>query len=82
LFEATSCDRYFSDYASKGAKVLKITISMLNSFFTFGFRAKNSIARVKEVIPDESGNVPKFDLGPIFQGETRVTMLNLHLIYL
>jgi hypothetical protein len=46
MFEATSCDRYFSDYASKSAKVGKITISMLNNFFTIGFTAKNSIARV------------------------------------
>ena len=46
LFEATSCDRYFSDYASESAKVWKITISMLNNFFTIGFRAKNSIDRV------------------------------------
>jgi hypothetical protein len=44
------------------SKVLKITISMLNNFFTFGFRSKNSIARVKEVIPKKSGNVPMFDL--------------------
>jgi hypothetical protein len=35
---------------------------MLNNFFTIGFRAKNSIARIKEVIPKESGNVPIFDL--------------------
>jgi hypothetical protein len=60
LFEATSCDQYFSDYASKSSNVRKITIAMLNNFFTFGFRAKNSIA-----IPKESGNVPIFDLGPI-----------------
>jgi hypothetical protein len=38
LFEATSCDRYFSNYSSENAKVLKITISMLNNFFTIGFR--------------------------------------------
>jgi hypothetical protein len=46
LFEATSCDWYFSDYASENAKVWKITISMLNNFFTIGLRAKNSITRV------------------------------------
>jgi hypothetical protein len=50
---------------------------MLNNFFTLGFRAKNSIAkpRVLEVIPKESGNIPIFDLLPIFQGQTKVTML-------
>jgi hypothetical protein len=35
------------------AKVLKITISMLNNFLTIGFRAKNSIERVKEIIPNK-----------------------------
>jgi hypothetical protein len=29
---------------------------------TIGIRAKNSIARIKEVIPKESGNVLLFDL--------------------
>jgi hypothetical protein len=62
LYEATSCDRYFSDYAIESMKVLKITISMLNNLFTFGFRAKNSIARVYEVIPKESRNDLVFDL--------------------
>jgi hypothetical protein len=56
MFEATSCDRYFSVYTSaipdvwkitiSIPDVWKITISMLNNFFTIGFRAKNSIARV------------------------------------
>jgi hypothetical protein len=46
LFEATSCDRHFSDYASEGAKVWKITISMLNNYFAIGFRAKKSIASI------------------------------------
>jgi hypothetical protein len=35
---------------------------MLNNFFTIGLRAKNSIARVKEVILKESRNLPMFDL--------------------
>jgi hypothetical protein len=35
---------------------------MLNNFFTIDFRAQNSIARVLEVIPKESGNIPIFDL--------------------
>jgi sRNA-binding regulator protein Hfq len=40
----------------------KIAISMLNNFFINGFRAKNSIARVYEVILKESRNVLIFDL--------------------
>jgi hypothetical protein len=32
LFEVTSCDWYFSDYAFESVKVLKITISILNNF--------------------------------------------------
>jgi hypothetical protein len=54
LFEATSCGRYFSDYGSERAKVWKITnftIVMLNSFFTIGFRAKNSIDRNRKSYP-------------------------------
>jgi hypothetical protein len=35
---------------------------MLNNFFTIGFRAKNSIARVFEVIPKEFKNAFIFDL--------------------
>jgi hypothetical protein len=35
---------------------------MLNNFFTIGFRAKNSIYRVLEIIPKELKNVFKFDL--------------------
>jgi hypothetical protein len=35
---------------------------LLNNFLIIGFRAKNSIARVKEVIPNESGNVHVFDI--------------------
>jgi hypothetical protein len=46
LLEASSYDWYFSDKATESAKVWKITISMLNKFFTIGFRATNSIARV------------------------------------
>jgi hypothetical protein len=51
LFEATSCDRYFSDHATESAKVWKITILMLNNFLTIGFIAKISIDRVEEIIP-------------------------------
>jgi hypothetical protein len=46
LFEAMSCDWYFSDYAFKSEKVWKITISILNNFFTIDFKAKNIIDRV------------------------------------
>jgi hypothetical protein len=60
--EATSCDLYFSSYASESSKVLKITISILNNLITFGFRAENIIARVSKVIPKESRNVLVFDL--------------------
>jgi hypothetical protein len=35
---------------------------IFNKFCSIGFRAKNRIARVKEVIPNESWNVPVFDL--------------------
>jgi hypothetical protein len=56
LFEATSCDRYFSDYASNSGKIWKITISMLNNFFTIGFIEKivllgyrNSYPRISKI---------------------------------
>jgi hypothetical protein len=39
LFKATSCDRYFSDYASESAKVWKIKISMFNNFFNIGLES-------------------------------------------
>jgi hypothetical protein len=39
-----------------------MTISMLNNFFTIGFRAKNSIGRVYEVIPKEIKNPFIFEL--------------------
>jgi hypothetical protein len=42
LFKATACDQYFSHYASESAKVWKITILILNNFFTIGLRATNS----------------------------------------
>jgi hypothetical protein len=35
---------------------------MLNNFFTIVFRAKNSIARVQEKIPEEFKNVFIFEL--------------------
>jgi hypothetical protein len=35
---------------------------MLNNFFTFGFRTKNSIDKIMEIIPKEFGNVITFDL--------------------
>jgi hypothetical protein len=43
-------------------EVCKITIVKLNNFLTLGFRAKNIIDRVKEVIPKEFKNVIIFDL--------------------
>jgi hypothetical protein len=55
---------------------------MLNNFFTIYFKALNSIARVKEVIPKKSENVPIFDLWHIFQGHTNDIMFILHLKYL
>jgi hypothetical protein len=33
LFEATSCDRYFSYYTFEISEVWKITISMLNNYW-------------------------------------------------
>jgi hypothetical protein len=41
---------------------MKITILMLNNFFTIGVRAKNSIDRVYAVIPKEIQNLLIFDL--------------------
>jgi hypothetical protein len=46
---------------------------MLNNFVTFGFSPKNSIDKVLEIIPKESGNVITFDLWPKFQGQAKVT---------
>jgi hypothetical protein len=40
LYEVLSQVFFPSNYASESAKVLKITLSMLNIFFTFGFRAR------------------------------------------
>jgi hypothetical protein len=53
-------------------------MSMLNNFFTVGLRTKNTIARVKEVVPKEFGNLLIFDLLPIFQGQSKVMMLTLY----
>jgi hypothetical protein len=48
---------------------------MLNNFFTIGFRAKNSIDRVSEVIPKEIKNPVIFDLRPKVQGQTEADLL-------
>jgi hypothetical protein len=50
LFEATACDRYFSDYDSESGKVGKITISMLNKF-TIGLRAKTVLPGYRKSYP-------------------------------
>jgi 23S rRNA U2552 (ribose-2'-O)-methylase RlmE/FtsJ len=52
-------------------------ILMQNNFFTIGFRAKNSIDKVKEIIPKELKNPVIFDLLHKFQGQTEVDLLIL-----
>jgi hypothetical protein len=64
LFEATSYDWYFSDYASESAKLWKIKISMLNKFFTFGFRAKSRIANDQCIGSHTQGTQKCFEIWP------------------
>jgi hypothetical protein len=78
LFKANSCGQYFSDYATNSGKVCKITISVVNNFFTIGF-AKNSIDRVLEVITKEFKNLFIFDLWRKFKGQNEANFLILDL---
>ena len=57
---------------------------MPNNFYTIGFRAKNTINSVQEIMCKEFKNVFIFDLRPKFQGQTEIAKvkkyINLYLI--